>query len=77
MEREGIKMGRFKRKYNPKCYVCERPIMLLIDLRNAKKHSETYIRLWKRSVEQVVHFYHEGRMIYRHNRDSCNPGVPQ
>lgn len=70
------KTNRFKRKYNPKCYICEKPIKILVDLKKAKEDRlDSYEKLWKKAVETTVQFPHNGKTLYRHNRDSCEPNV--
>jgi|TARA_Y100000310_G_scaffold218179_1_gene219362 hypothetical protein len=67
-------MGKFKRRYSPKCYVCHKELQDLIDLKwhkdNDRTSSDNYYRL-KERVQRKIIFVGE---YYRHNKADCEPG---
>jgi hypothetical protein len=68
----------FKRRYSPKCYVCGGVLQDLIDLKwnrdNDMDYTDAFVRLRKRAQERIVRIPSSNGTIYRHNKESCEPG---
>ena len=72
-------MSRFKRRWNPTCYVCHKPIRELHDMKKMREANMTAAQIddhtntITRKVICVGH-YKNGNMILRHNNGFCEPG---
>lgn len=68
----------FNRRYQPRCYSCHKVLQDLIDLKwhkdNDMVYSDQYVRLLKRTQDNVVRLINNGITRYRHNRADCEPG---
>lgn len=72
-------MSKYKRRYNPKCFVCNKPIQELHELKRLKAERAPYKLiedLANKMIRSVVcvGFYKNGTKILRHNNGYCEPG---